>query len=304
MLKHATTLLVAAAFAASSAAADLQQPLMKNGLSSVTADDFRNDIQRIPEDQRAGVTSSPQRVSQLAQQLLIAKSLAALARKEDLDKDPVVRQRLQLQADKALAEQYVVEFEQRKAREFDARRADYEKRARELYLVEKEKYRVPEQLRVDHILVRNERHGEEEARRLIEKAAERVAKGEDFAAVARDISEDQNTARKGGELPLFARGRLDHDFTEAAFALSKPGEVSPIVKTGYGFHLIRLRERIPSRIPSFEELKDALMEEAKARFVNDERERLYESFFVQPGFEMNQEALDALRTRVEMPRAK
>lgn len=71
---------------------------------------------------------------------------------------------------------------------------------------------------------------------------ERVIKGEKFSMLATLYSQDPASARKGGELGFFSRGDMVADFESAAFAL-KPGEVSPIVETQYGFHIIQLIER-------------------------------------------------------------
>ena len=71
---------------------------------------------------------------------------------------------------------------------------------------------------------------------------ERIIKGEKFSMLATLYSQDPGSAKKGGELGFFSRGDMVSDFESAAFAL-KPGEVSPIVETQYGFHIIQLIER-------------------------------------------------------------
>lgn len=71
---------------------------------------------------------------------------------------------------------------------------------------------------------------------------ERVIKGEKFSMLATLYSQDPASARKGGELGFFTRGRMVAEFESAAFAL-KPGEVSPIIETQFGFHIIQLIER-------------------------------------------------------------
>lgn len=76
---------------------------------------------------------------------------------------------------------------------------------------------------------------------------ERIIKGESFAMLATLYSEDPGSAKKGGELGFFARGDMVSEFEAAAFAL-KPGEVSPIIETNYGFHIIQLIERRGSTI--------------------------------------------------------
>jgi peptidyl-prolyl cis-trans isomerase SurA len=71
---------------------------------------------------------------------------------------------------------------------------------------------------------------------------ERILKGDHFATLSRLDSEDPGSASKGGELGFFTRGKMVSEFEAAAFAL-KPGEVSPVIETQYGFHIIQLVER-------------------------------------------------------------
>lgn len=71
---------------------------------------------------------------------------------------------------------------------------------------------------------------------------ERVLKGEKFSMLATLYSQDPGSAKKGGELGFFSRGDMVSEFESAAFAL-KPGEVSPIIETQFGFHIIQLIER-------------------------------------------------------------
>ena len=76
----------------------------------------------------------------------------------------------------------------------------------------------------------------------LNKLRERILKGDKFSTLATLYSEDAGTAKKGGELGFFTRGDMVAEFEAAAFAL-KPGEVSPVIETKYGFHIIQLIER-------------------------------------------------------------
>ena len=95
-----------------------------------------------------------------------------------------------------------------------------------------------EQVHARHILVDKE----EEAR----AALERIRKGEDFAAVAKEVSTDTGTKDNGGDLGWFPRGMMAEEFEAAAFAL-QPGQVSDVVRTSYGYHIIKVEERDPNR---------------------------------------------------------
>lgn len=82
----------------------------------------------------------------------------------------------------------------------------------------------------------------EEAKLLIESLRERVLKGEDMSALAAQYSEDPGSAKKGGQLSPFGRGKMVPEFEEVAFSL-RPGEISEVFETKYGFHFIQLLAR-------------------------------------------------------------
>jgi peptidyl-prolyl cis-trans isomerase C len=129
-------------------------------------------------------------------------------------------------------------------------RAEYDKNPR--------RYETGERLVASHILIRaGEGIGVARRAELRAKAEEllaRIRKGADFAELARKYSEDQGSAGKGGRLQEFGHGELAPAFEAAAYALS-PGQVSEVVETPFGFHIIQLDKRIPSRKLSFEEVR-------------------------------------------------
>lgn len=92
----------------------------------------------------------------------------------------------------------------------------------------------------------------------------RIQKGEDFAAIARQNSDDRNSAQKGGELSWFGTGQMVPEFENVAFSLH-PGEISKPVKTAYGWHLIKLLDK--RSVPDFNTAKNDL----KSRILKDER---------------------------------
>jgi foldase protein PrsA len=96
-------------------------------------------------------------------------------------------------------------------------------------------YDRPEQVNVAHILVESEA----EAR----FALARLNRGEKFEDLARQLSKDPGSKEQGGNLGFVGKGQLVAEFERAAFALQRPGQVSPVVKTQYGYHIIRLIER-------------------------------------------------------------
>ncbi|MFT3916933.1 MAG: SurA N-terminal domain-containing protein [Anaeromyxobacteraceae bacterium] len=125
--------------------------------------------------------------------------------------------------------------------------------------------------KVRHVLARvaeGDAAADAAAKKRIEEAAARVQKGEDFAAVAASLSDDENTKLKGGDLGYVAEGLYDEAFVKAALALKK-GEVSPPVRTQAGWHLVKADEIVPAKTTTLEEAKLQIAKEliAKERAV-------------------------------------
>lgn len=133
---------------------------------------------------------------------------------------------------------------------------------RNWYADNPDQFYVDEQTCASHVLIKvardgGEGHPEEEARRLAEKALERIRAGEDFAAVAEDMSEDLGSRQNGGDLGCFTRGRMVKAFDQVAFELGE-GEVSDLVRTDFGFHVIRVNARRPGGTRPFEEVQEGI----------------------------------------------
>jgi len=137
----------------------------------------------------------------------------------------------------------------------------------------------PGEIKVAHIMVAVPQDAPEnkwnEAKDKIDKISERVSKGEDFGALARELSDDQNSGRNNGELPLFGSGQMVPEFEAPAFALKNPGDVSLPVKTSFGWHIIKLIEK--QGVKPFEQIKNEL----KTKVMRDERIAIINnSFFI------------------------
>ena len=127
--------------------------------------------------------------------------------------------------------------------------------------VQKGMFDVPEQVHVQYILVKAEPGDPEsvriDAKKRAEEAAKRAAAGEDFAALAKQYSQDA-TAARGGDIGLIPRGVMYPKFEEIAFG-GKPGDVSPVFETPKGYNVMKILEKKPESRRSFEDVKSALM---------------------------------------------
>jgi len=121
-------------------------------------------------------------------------------------------------------------------------------------------YQLPERVRASHILLKTEGKSPEETEKIKAKATElllRVKQGADFAQLARKNSEDTVSAANGGDLGVFGRGSMVPEFENAAFTLAV-GAISDLVKTQFGFHIIKVTEKQPSRTQTFEEVESLI----------------------------------------------
>ena len=134
----------------------------------------------------------------------------------------------------------------------------------------------PEQVRASHILIKVDADATEaqktEARKKITAIQQKLKKGEDFASLAENYSED-TTSKKGGDLGYFGRGQMVEPFEEAAFSL-KPNEISDIVETQYGYHLIKVVDKKPEAKLTYAEVKDRLDQYLKQQKLQS-AEKLY-----------------------------
>ncbi len=148
---------------------------------------------------------------------------------------------------KDVEERLVVEtLQNKKAQEIHISRREVE----EFYEAYKDSLpEVKESVKISHILrpIEPSTNADEVARRRIEEIKRRLENGESFEELAKQYSEDPGSAARGGDLGMMERGDLVREFEEVAFALN-PGEISDIVKTRFGYHIIKLEEKLGEKI--------------------------------------------------------
>jgi len=142
---------------------------------------------------------------------------------------------------------------------------------RDLYASQKQRFVTEERRRAQHILLTtSDEQSAADAEALIRSLRDRIIAGEDFAELAREYSEDPGSAEQGGDLGWIEPGVMVSAFEDALYAL-ETGEVSPPVKTGFGWHLIKLNEIDPSVGKSFAEAREELEQE----WLEDAMDRQY-----------------------------
>ena len=153
---------------------------------------------------------------------------------------------------------------------------------RKYYQQHSDEFKVEEKRRASHILIRIAPDADEEtkrkAREKIRQIKQKLEEGVDFAELARKYSDDKISAEKGGDLGFFAYDEMTPQFSKAVFSLKKVGDLSGIVETPYGLHLIKLTGIKPGYKRSFDEVKEdirkALLEEKAERLAQEEIKKI------------------------------
>lgn len=162
-------------------------------------------------------------------------------------------------------EQVIVEYVELKKESFFDQVEVSDEELQALY--QKQIANLAEQRRAAHILIETgAESGDDEAKAKIDEIAARVKGGEDFAAVAKEASQDPGSANEGGDLGFAGPGVYDPAFEEALYAL-KEGEVSAPVRSEFGWHIIKLLGVQSPEVPSLESMRPELVRELKAQQV-------------------------------------
>src|SRR5205809_614373 len=209
-----------AALAAESPPADLV--VAQNSTVRVTRSEFEAEILRIPPEMRTEFLMSNKRVGDLLTQMLLRKALANQARSEKLDAKPINAARVNNEVERVLAQLRVAQVEEAADAAFEAKRAAQLARAREMYVVDRDRYRTPE-------------------------------------------------------------------------------EISEPVQSAIGWHIIRLDERRPSRMKSFEEVQEEILSTLKKSYIDQQRDAVVNAIRGDPETEINDAEVKQLVDQVTAP---
>lgn len=278
--------------------------LLENSKVQIRKSDYELELLRLPADIRPGFANSERRVNELLRRMLIDRTLAAQAREERLDQLPENARKIESEIARLHAQLRVLKIEADAGAEFDARRASYEPRARELYTVDRKKYASPEQFFASHLLFDTKRRTQDEALKLAREARAKVVAGADFNMLARDVSEDGSAKRNFGKLDWFTAAEMDPGFAAGVAALKNVGDVSEPVLSSFGWHVIKLEGRRPAVQKTYDEVRDQILAEFRGKYVDEQREAALAKIRNDATFRVHREAIDALVIRVDTDAAR
>jgi peptidyl-prolyl cis-trans isomerase C len=280
-----------------SAATQAAEPLVRWRNHSLTQEDFQAALQAVPEDQRYAFQTDMKRITTTLENLLIYRTLATEARKSGIDKNPLIQHEMELFRERLLATKQLETFEK------SIKVPDLTATAEDRYKANPDQFKIAETAEAQHVLVDVKKHGEAARARAEEVRAKALA-GTDFPELAKEYSDDTGSASRGGNLGRFPRGRMLKTFEDATFAMRNPGQISEVVETSYGFHVIRLISyQAPRQIP-FEEVKERLLADAKEQYIKQKKTEYISAIKNDKSIVLNAEAINKLKTEPKAPAAK
>ena len=255
----------------------------------ITEQDIQADALRVPDAARSTVFGKVSNVSTSATNLYTRRLLAQEAEKSGLANDPQIAAALQIARDKVLSDARIAQMD---VEVLPADAKKLEALVELQYKANPEAYRIPEQRRLRHVLIPIDAPDAEAA---AARVLADLKAGADFDQLAKAQSKDLGSAVKGGDLGFIQRGNTVPPFDQAAWALSRPGDLSPVVKTTFGYHVIRLEELKPASIRPFAEVKPEMMAKARAKLAEDARTAKFQ--VLMQGAKVDEQAAEAVSAK-------
>jgi peptidyl-prolyl cis-trans isomerase C len=236
--------------------------IARQGGAMVSLQDIDAYAQKIPEKDRAGFFDSPQRIQGVIMNMLLQRQLAAEARAAKLEQNPDVQIQIQQAVDDALARVAVQHFRE------GLKLPDFTQLAQEYFATHKDEFLVHGAIAVKHVLVSTKERSDADAMaRIGEVEATAKAHPEQFDALVEKYSDDPSKTDNHGLIQDGGSANMAAPFAQAANALKKVGEVSPITKTEYGYHVLILVGRKPDNQMTYAEVSDRLIKRLRNDFV-------------------------------------
>lgn len=291
-MKLATLMLACLAFATPTMAKETV--LARNAWTTVTTADFESEVERIPPAERHTFLASAERVARTVEGILVNKTLAAQARSDKLDSNPVVVAEIANTVDRVLARHRVLDFEAK------LKMPDFTKRAEELYKANPAKYAEKDAVHTMHILVDTKCRTLDAAKERALEVRALLVQGQAFAEVARKYSDDPTVAKNSGDAGPMIIDNLSPTFAEAVKTM-KPGDLSQPVLSNFGYHIIKLESIRKGRQFRLQEIQQGIVNELKEAWITQQKKEFIEKITADPALKLDLDAIQALKTNLNVP---
>jgi parvulin-like peptidyl-prolyl isomerase len=271
------------------AEAGKEQVLLSSGGITVTEQDVQQALLLLTQEQRNQALAGSEQIRELLRRIYQDKNMVATAEKQGLDQAPLVQARLVAERRRVLAQAL------RDYTKEQIGQPDFTALAREHYLIRRDDMQLPDQFKAAHIMKKVHCGCEDdEKKRLMEQLLMRIRAGEDFATLAKAESEDTWSAPQGGDLGRWLqRKELGDSFTDALLKLEN-GQISEVVKTPSGFHIIKRLDFLPAHLPSFEEAQPKIEKHLREHYIQDQLMQRAAEYFPPQDAKFDDKALEVL----------
>jgi peptidyl-prolyl cis-trans isomerase C len=237
----------------------------------------KKEMERLPAPSRAYL-QAPDRKRQFVENMILNDLLYAEGQKQGYDKDEDIDRQVN-----DLRRRLVV---QRVVREFQKPPEITDEQAKKYYDDNPNLYSST-QIRASHILVKDEA----QAKEIRDQVKADPSK---FAEIAKEKSTDKTSGAKGGDLGMFGQGRMVPEFERAAFAL-KPNEISDVVKTQYGYHIILVVERKEGERRPFDQVKEQIKATLRNKAIQEQQDKRYGDLKAAANVKIDDKVLETLQ---------
>lgn len=259
---------------------------------AVTTQDVRNELQIMPGEVQAKILANTAQLKQLIDNIYLRRVAAIDAEKKALDKQANTLAKLRLMRENVLGEAWIAHVDST----VQPTEKDLDAYALSTYKAEPKRFEEPVQYHARHILLMGATN---ENKAKAEKLLAELKTGANFEELARQHSGDPGSSSKGGDLGWFPKGRMVKEFDDTLDTLKNSGDLSEVVQTRFGYHIIKLEGRKPAKMREFSEVREQLHSEAKNKLLKEAREQAIIKLRGQP-----QGDADAFQAFVETEKAK
>lgn len=231
--------------------------LAKINATTITEEDFIKKINLMPEWAKNRFKSEAGK-KEFLEELIKEELMYQEAKKQGINKEKEFQDKM-MKFEKMTLISTLLKNEIEEKAKVDA------KEIRDFYDEHQDEFMAGLEVKASHILVNTETEAED--------VLKKIQKGESFSKLAEELSIDKGTAKNGGDLGFFGRGRMVPEFEKVAFSLN-PGEASKPVKTKFGYHIIKVTDKKEGKTRDFEEVKTSI----ENRLMVEKQRSLFDSY--------------------------
>ncbi|MEW8220899.1 MAG: peptidylprolyl isomerase [Candidatus Thiodiazotropha taylori] len=227
-----------------------------------------------PVKAQQDVLANKKQVLQLLRQTYLIRALADEYKQQGLADNKLLQAKIRRQQERTLYLERLKQIDEQPI-------PDFSDAAKEQYLGNPDEYSIPEKVDARHILISTtdrlaQHHSREEAFEIIKKVKAELDAGRTFEDLVPIYSEDPRSRENQGTLGVFKRGAMVKPVVQAAFSMNKPGEISDIVESEFGFHIVKLVKKFPPQKQNFEQVKLGIIEKLTKDYIVNRREAYFD----------------------------